>query len=119
MKRFFYILAAAFMMMVSCEKKEIVEEPAKQQPAGYLEFLAAYKAGHTYYQCTVVPIELRLTLDDETILNLKISDILFEDCSETAPKVVAFDREDKYLVGGEPIGVKRDISLTDEKAYPF
>ena len=119
MKRFLYMVAAAALLLVSCEEKEQLIEQIKPQPSGFPQFLAAYKAGHTYYEKTITPSELSLTLDDDREIHLNVSELIFEDCTNTSPKVVAFDQNNKYLVGGEPIGITRNVALKDEDAYPF
>ena len=119
MKRLWIIFAAlASLLLFSCQEKEDVITP-KEQPAGYKEFLAAYRAGMTYYKYAAVPSTLRITLEDDTVVRLNIENLVFEDCTTDSPKVVAFDQNDNYMVDGKTVGVKRDVYLRDEAAFPF
>ena len=119
MKRLSFIFAAlAALLLFSCQEKEDVIE-VKEQPAGYQEFLTAYRAGMTYYSYTAVPGTLRITLEDDTVIRFDINDLVFEDCSYAMPKVVAYNERGYYMVGGKEVGVKRNIYLKDEEACPF
>ena len=116
------MIAAFALLFVSCREKEnIIDQPVRTtQPRGYLELLQAYKAGHTYYALyTSVSGVITLTLDDDTTRELDVSGLVFGDCTDRSPQVVAYDRNNMYLVGGVPVDVKRDPDLTDEKAIPF
>ena len=117
MKRFLFIAIAALLLFSCREKEDVVV--ALEQPSGYKEFLDAYRAGKTYYDCTAVPASLRITLEDDIRVVINIEKLVFEDCTLTSPKVVAFDQNDNYMVGGVSAGVKRNTSLKDDDAYPF
>ncbi|MBP5488586.1 MAG: CotH kinase family protein [Bacteroidales bacterium] len=120
MKARSFILIALALLLSACQDIEPeVKTVQKPQPAGYTAVLAVYRAGHTYYEYTVEDSAVVLMLDDDSRVRLDISEIIFEDCSKTAPKVVAFDKDNMYMVGGESIDVMRDINLKDEDAYPF
>lgn len=119
MKRFSLIVAAlASLLFFSCQEKEDVVE-TRTQPSGYIDFLIAYRTGMTYYEYAAVPSTLRITLEDDTKIRLNTENTVFEDCTNTTPKVVAFDQRGIYMVGGESVGVKRDTNLKDEDAFPF
>ena len=118
MKRLPLILLSCLLLLFSCQEKEQLITPRKQ-PSGFQEFIAAYKTGHTYKLRTIVNDGLRLTLDDDTEFTLDVTDQFFEDCSHSLPKVIALNQNGEYLVGGQPSGVIRDVSIKDEDAIPF
>ena len=119
MKRFLHILAAAVLLLVSCQEKESIVITPKRQPEGYIDLLVAYRTGKTYYELSTTNDILKVVFNDESEAQMSLDGVCFDLCGDGSPRVVATGREDEYLVGGFPTGVARNVNLRDEDSYPF
>ena len=101
----------------SCTKAESKHE-RKAQPQGYTELVQMYSRTHVYYSIEHTAEACTITFDNKESITLDSGEIEVDDFTGKEKKVIAWDENAQWMVGGEKTGVYREEGMSDEEALP-
>lgn len=113
MKRFAIILML-IPLLLNCRKSEPVRKP---QPAGFKELIEMHAATQCYVDIEKGSTGTVISFDNGESVIVS-NDVIFDDCSESSPKVVAWNADGQWMVGGDLTGVYKETLTADAESLP-
>lgn len=110
----FIAILAALTLLGGCTKEPL--HPSPVQPAGFRELVQAYRDKLPLY--SISPASGSAFFEFEGLELTVTSSVPINDCSSSAPAIVAWSESGEWMVGGKPTGIWRDTSVDDLSASP-
>lgn len=107
------LLSVASVIMMGCNKLPVTP----QAPQGYHKLLALYRSGEAYTQIDHNGQTLDLTLYSGE--HLVITDLEVDNCLSSKPKVLARDKKNIWMIGGESVNIVLNEDFSLDKAFPI
>lgn len=103
------------VLLLSCQKSGPERKP---QPSGIRELVEVYSATRCYVRIDGNDLGTKIIFDNGESVLLLSREVVVEDCREAPPKVVAWDADGQWMVGGVLTGVYKEGKTADVDALP-